>query len=157
MTGSGRKERFAGYVNALTILGLPFDQSLVVDGDFSEHTGYVQSKQLAEKNVTAIACACDLMALGAYKGLRELGLRIPEDISVVGFDDIRMAKMPSPALTTIRINVQSMGFRAFICLKNLLESNLSTRIIEPPSLIIRESTASVKNKQPIRKPPFEAG
>jgi LacI family transcriptional regulator len=88
------------------------------------------------------------MAIGAIRRLQDIGCRIPKDISITGFDDIRLAGYITPTLTTVRINIKDVGFRSFMCLKDLLERrNVSTCIIESPRLMVRQSTA----------PPAKAG
>lgn len=135
------RERFAGYLNAITLGGLTYDPQLVINGDFSEHSGGVCAEKLLEKNVTALVCASDLMAIGAIRRLKALGLQVPRDISVTGFDDIRIATYISPTLTTIRINIKDVGYRAFMCLKDLIEYKNAARVVETPRLMVRESTA----------------
>ena len=135
------RERFAGYLNAITLGGLTYDPQLVINGDFSEHSGGVCAEKLLEKNVTALVCASDLMAIGAIRRLKALGLQVPRDISVTGFDDIRIATYISPTLTTIRINIKDVGYRAFMCLKDLIEYKNAARVVETPRLMVRESIA----------------
>lgn len=144
--GVGRKERLAGYINALTVLGIPYDPELVKYGDFSEKSGEVFAAELVKQGVTAIACANDLMAIGAIRKLNEMKLRIPEDISIIGFDDIKLARYIVPGLTSVHISTKNMGMQAFLCLKNLLENQVSTRIVESPKLVVRGTTTKVCNE-----------
>ena len=139
------RERFAGYLNAITLGGLTYDPQLVANGDFSEHSGGVCAEKLLEKNVTALVCASDLMAIGAIRRLKALGLQIPRDVSVTGFDDIRIATYISPALTTVRINIKDVGYSAFMCLKDLIEYKKASRVVEAPRLMVRESSAPPAN------------
>lgn len=135
------QERFAGFLSAITLGGLSYDPELVVNGDYSEHSGEQCAEVLLGKNVTAMVCASDLMAIGAIRRLKKLGLQVPQDMSVTGFDDIRISTYISPTLTTVRINIKDVGFRAFMCLKSLIEYQNAARVVEMPRLMVRESTA----------------
>ncbi len=141
------RERFAGFLNAITLGELTYDPELVFNGDFSERSGEQGAELLLGKRVTALVCASDLMAIGAIRRLKELGLQIPQDMSVTGFDDIRISTYISPTLTTVRINIKDVGFRAFMCLKNLIEYQNATRVVEMPRLMVRESTAPPRAAQ----------
>lgn len=85
------------------------------------------------------------MAIGAIRRLKALGLQIPRDVSVTGFDDIRIATYISPALTTVRINIKDVGYSAFMCLKDLIEYKKASRVVESPRLMVRESSAPPAN------------
>ena len=119
-------------MNAITLGGLTYDPAFVMNGDFSEHSGGVCAEALLEKGVTALVCASDLMAIGAIRRLKALGLQVPRDMSVTGFDDIRTATYISPTLTTVRINIKDVGYRAFMCLKDLIEYKNAARVVETP-------------------------
>jgi DNA-binding LacI/PurR family transcriptional regulator len=151
-TSMAGKERFAGYLNTITLRGLQYRPDYVRYGDFSESSGADKVEDLvgAHRNITAIACGSDLMAIGAIRCLNKLGLRVPEDISVTGFDDVRLSRYITPALTTMRVNVKEVGFRAFVCLSDMLERNSTpTHVVEAPSLVIRNSAGPV----PVRSQP----
>ena len=102
------ERRLSGYRHALEDNGLIFDESLVfrqkeeIDG-YTPENGYAVTKEIIEKktDITALYCTSDLVAMGAYKALNEAGLRIPEDISVVGFDGISLGNFLNPPLTTM--------------------------------------------------------
>lgn len=134
-------ERLSGYISAITLGGVAYDPSLTLYGNFSEESGARCARQLIEKNITALCCASDLMAIGAIRELQQMGLRIPEDISVCGFDDIRLSRYITPELTTVHIDVDNVGTRAFLCLQNLMSGNACAKILEPPQLMVRRSTA----------------
>jgi LacI family transcriptional regulator len=96
---------------------------------------------------TAILCVNDFMAVGALRQLRELGIRVPEDVSVTGFDNIKLAEFCSPALTTVHIPREQIGETIF---ENLVPENLSERlpgkeILIDPELVVRESTGSARS------------
>ncbi|MBX5458707.1 MAG: LacI family DNA-binding transcriptional regulator [Thermogemmatispora sp.] len=105
------ERRAQGYRLALLEAGLPILPELYEDGGLSMEGGYLACKRLLERGeqFSAIFCANDEMAVGAMKALREAGLRLPEDISLVGFDDIDMVEHLTPALTTVRVNKEALG------------------------------------------------
>ena len=105
--------RLEGYIIALENNALPFDQSLVMAGDYSEKSGYDAVKKLLENKAdfSAVFAASDLMAVGAIKAISENGLKIPDDIAVIGFDDILLAEYSSPSLTTVRQHKFDLGYK----------------------------------------------
>ncbi|GAG71412.1 unnamed protein product, partial [marine sediment metagenome] len=108
---SPAKGRLEGYKNALKKYGIPFDDALVSVGDIDVKDGYERTKQLLEKglNFTAIFAYNDMMAFGSMQAIREKGLRIPQDIGLVGYDDIPFSSLMNPTLTTIRLQKQELG------------------------------------------------
>jgi DNA-binding LacI/PurR family transcriptional regulator len=136
-------ERFSGYRAMLKIARLAFDPRLVVRGDGRPEEGEVATAQLLElaDPPTAIFCYNDMTALGSLRAATARGLRIPEDVSIAGFDDLFVASYTSPPLTTIRQPKQEMGRRAMSILWELLsEKEPESRILLPGELIIRGST-----------------
>jgi LacI family transcriptional regulator len=138
-------------------IGLPIDSALVVRIDASgwssktgQHPmapeiGYKPMQALLEKtrNFTAVFCFNDIAAIGAIRALKDVGLRVPEDVSVVGFDDIQSAAYSTPSLTTVRQPLFEMGQRgAKILLDRIAnrDGNYPSEIIVEPELVIREST-----------------
>jgi DNA-binding LacI/PurR family transcriptional regulator len=115
------ERRAAGYRTALLDAGLPVNYALYEAGDLTLEGGYEACKRLlncyAQEPFSALFCANDATAIGAMKGLREAGLRIPEDVSLVGFDDIEMVEHLTPPLTTVRVNKEALGY---IAVKSLL-------------------------------------
>lgn len=107
-------ERLRGYRKALKDAGLSPDASLEASGDFTESSGYEAGLVLASLAVppTAIFAANDVMAIGALSALRERGFRVPQDIAVVGFDDIPLARYMNPPLTSVHVPIFEMGERA---------------------------------------------
>lgn len=105
------ERRAQGYRMALLDAGLPIVYELCEAGDLSTDGGYEACKRLCERNVSfsAIFCANDETAIGALKALREAGLRVPEDVSLVGFDDIDLVEHLTPSLTTVRVNKDALG------------------------------------------------
>ncbi|GAA1700789.1 LacI family DNA-binding transcriptional regulator [Microbacterium sediminicola] len=115
----------------------------VLRGDWSANSGYDAGCILAERDdVTAVFASNDEMALGVLRAFREHGIRVPEDRSVVGFDDMRESANFSPPLTTIHQNFERVGIRALEALVHEIETgDTSERIIVPTQLVQRASTA----------------
>lgn len=115
------QRRFQGYKDALANAGIEFDSSLVVPGDFVQKTAYKSARQLLvlENRPTAIFSANDQSAIGVYQAAEELGLSIPNDLSVVGFDNISEAKYLG--LTTVDQFLADMGYAAVQMLIKLIE------------------------------------
>ncbi|WP_459622419.1 LacI family DNA-binding transcriptional regulator [Burkholderia sp. 3C] len=105
------KDRLKGYRQALATADLPFDTNLVRDGDWSSGKGFEHTLSLMrEPNPpTAIFCANDLTAIGAIEALKQLGLRVPEDVSVMGYDDQEIARHTHPPLTTVLLPNYELG------------------------------------------------
>ena len=138
-------ERLAGYKAALEDYGIPFYEKYVTQGDFESHVGYRATLDLLslKEPPTAIFGANDLSALGAMEAIRERGLEIPNDISVIGFDDIPQAAVAYPKLTTVRQPLNQMGREAVrLLLKRMATPDLETRRIRlDTKLIVRDSCA----------------
>lgn len=143
------RERLEGYQRALTHAGIAYDEKLVAEGQFSLDFGYnyILSGEL-DPRVTAIFCGNDLIALGAIKALNKQGKSVPEDISVIGFDDIHLASMLSPELTTVRQPSYDLGYLAVGRLIDILEGieHKEKHIDIELKLIIRESTGPAADK-----------
>ena len=107
-------DRLKGYRQALAEAGLPFDPALQAEGDWSATSGYKASQHLraAAPPFSAIVSQNDQMAVGAIRALREAGRRVPDDVSIIGFDDIPLASYFDPPLTTFRQPMQESGRRA---------------------------------------------
>lgn len=103
--------RTTGYRNALASADIPFDEDLVIEGNWLPSAGYAATRQLMAlpSPPTAIFCQNDRMAIGCYEALKELGLVIPDDISVIGFDDDETARHLSPPLTSMILPTRAMG------------------------------------------------
>jgi DNA-binding LacI/PurR family transcriptional regulator len=137
-------ERVAGYKAALISAGVTPDDRLIRYADFDPQSGYTQTKSLLESGnkFTAIFVASDNVAMGVKAALREAGLRIPEDISLVGFDDIPWAQYADPPLTTVHLQAQEMARQACLVLMDLLqgkEPKVKQQIIET-HLVVRKSS-----------------
>jgi len=111
---SPAKGRLEGYKRALNKYRIPLDESLISVGDINIEDGYERTKQMLEKNLdfTAIFAYNDMMAFGSMQALKEKSLRIPEDIGLVGYDDIPFSSLISPSLTTIKLKKQELGIES---------------------------------------------
>ncbi len=143
-TAPPRQMRVLGYQQALAEHHLSLDESLLQGGDFAEGGGYTAMQSLLKTRPlpTAVFAANDLMAIGALLAIREAGLSVPDDIAIVGFDDIPAAKMVHPALTTITQFAHNMGVRAAEMLFERLAEpgRFGMRVAECPfELIVRDS------------------
>lgn len=136
-------DRLDGFLEGLSTCGVEFDPGLRVDGDFSEPGGYTAMQKLIPRDPDAVFVASDTMAIGALRAVREAGLRVPEDVALVGFDGHRAAETSSPPLTTIRQNVEATGAAAVEMLNDLIDGTIAapTSVILPVELVIRGSTA----------------
>lgn len=138
------QRRFDGWKDTLRKAKLPANRS--AQGDWSPQSGYLATKQLMaqDKAVTAIFAGNDAIALGALKALSELRIKVPEEMSIVGFDDVPEAQFLVPGLTTVRQDFDAVGKDSLeLLLKKIAKEKLAShRIAIRPELIIRESTAS---------------
>lgn len=142
------RERLEGYRQALAEAGISYREELVVNGEFREAVAAEKTSDLLKQHpeVTAIFCASDLMALGSLSEARSMGYKIPEDLSIVGYDDNILAPYANPPLTTIAQNEYQMGFEAARLLVEMLEQKgKSHEKILDSKLVIRKSTANIKN------------
>ena len=142
------RARVDGYRSALERAGVTFDWALVRHGDFHHEGGFVRGGELLDlaDRPTAIFAGNDQHALGGYEAARQRSLRIPQDLSVVGFEDLPVARWLSPPLTTIRQPLAEMGRAAAQMLGELIEDRpLRSRRVElSTELITRESTGPVE-------------
>ena len=138
---STEKARMKGSQRALAEENLTCTEDLCIEGNYDLEDAYHHIKNLLQKDVsfTAIFAANDMMAFGAEQALKEHGLKIPEDVSLVGYDDIRFSSII--ALTTVAQPTYEMGRNAMVLLLDLIEGRVSTpqQIVLRPSMMIRES------------------
>jgi DNA-binding LacI/PurR family transcriptional regulator len=149
---SDSEERWRAIGQVAKELKIEIRPELTVQIDIADSTpllGYPFGKQLLERQVpfTALFAYNDISALGAIRAFQEAGLRVPEDISVVGFDDIQGAAFSSPSLTTVRQPLAHMGSLAAQTLLARLEGEPEgpPEILIEPELVVRNSTARVPN------------
>ncbi|MCH1930811.1 LacI family DNA-binding transcriptional regulator [Shewanella acanthi] len=141
------RERLEGHRQALAEWGLTFDERLFYEGDFREEGGYAAMAALLDRGVlfTAVVCANDQMASGAISLCLERGLRVPEDVSFVGFDNINFPRYISPKLTTISNPINEMGRMAAHWILREVYDNTEVSFSHrfEPELVIRDSVISL--------------
>jgi LacI family transcriptional regulator len=134
-------DRLEGYRKALIENEYEIDETLVTEGDFTEMGGYEGMNRLFPAKPDAIFAASDIMAIGAMRAVNEAGLGVPEDIAIIGFDDIPMTNPPDPPLSTIHQPVYQFGIKAVDMLIDVIENGgkPARRVVMDTELIIRES------------------
>jgi len=133
--------RYNGYAMALREAGKEPDDILRVPADNSESHGYEAVQQLLARGTSfdALFASTDLIAIGAMRALQDAGLQVPDDVAVVGFDDMPLAAYVSPALTTVQQNAQMAGDGLVEGIVNLIEGNPIESRLMAPKLVIRKS------------------
>lgn len=141
------QERLAGHKRALAENNIPFDDNLYYEGDYQETGGSIGLKHfISEKQTfTALICANDEMASGSMTYAREHGFSLPDDISIIGFDNNNFARHTYPKLTTINNPVKEMGqMVAKLVLKNIYQhKDITIKHFFEPTVIIRDSIATI--------------
>jgi DNA-binding LacI/PurR family transcriptional regulator len=141
-------DRSEGYLQALHTVGIPVDQELILDGTWLHRSGYEKTKLLLERNkqFTAIFAQNDRIARGAIHALYEAGLRVPEDVSVIGYDDIPEAEFSDPPLTTIRQPASEIGQAATKLLIQMIEDSsiAPMQIMFDTTIVVRSSCRLIK-------------
>lgn len=150
---NGRKEanvtvkRETGYLRAMEANNLEIRQELIQYANFDEEIAHIMALDMLRSypDLTAFFCASDIMAIGVMKAIKETGKKIPDDISVFGFDDITLAQYLSPPLSTVTQNMTVIGYEAAKLLSRFMaqEDVISPHVFVPHSLSVRGST---KNK-----------
>lgn len=144
-TISTSQERLSGYRSALLQHGIPYKEELVLFGKYSMESGYELTGQLLEQGhfFTGVLLGNDIMAIGAIKALRERRLRVPRDVSVIGFDNIQICTAFEPRLTTIQQPTYELGEKATHILIELLAGKVLEQNIFrlQPKLLLRDSVA----------------
>lgn len=137
------RDRFKAYKDTLSKHGLEYNEEWVVPTEFDEEDSYAKTEQLLKCNnrPTAIFCASDYIAVGAMRRIQEMGLNIPDDIAVVGFDDIELASHIQPKLTTVRQPLHELGRNAGQILLDIITGKRKTPVhkLLKIELIERES------------------
>ena len=143
------QDRLDGFREVMSTHRLPVPEGLVIEGDFTEAGGRAAMMQLLSEGPTAVFAASDSMAIGAIKAIRAAGLQVPEDIAVVGFDDIPSALTVDPELTTVRQPIERIGQLAVETLTNVIEGETTEgrrpstqRFVLPTELVVRGSCSS---------------
>ncbi len=141
--------RRKGYLEALAAHGIPTDPSLIVPGLYSPESGYERTKKIVERGAdrpTAIFCASDDIAFGVLRACVDLGLDVPRDVSVIGFDDTAGASATQPPLTTIRQPLAKIGAQAVELLLDMVREGVAPGHAEivPAELIERQTVGKAK-------------
>lgn len=139
------RARFNGYKKALIEANIKPNPKLIMQGDFSAETGYQKTIELIESKMhfSALFAANDQTAYGAIKALTDRGIRVPEDVSVIGFDDLPVSRYFTPALTTLRQPIEEIGTLCARSMLNLLSGERHEARLPPIDLIVRQSTKSI--------------
>lgn len=142
--------RLAGYRAALEQAGIPYDADIVIYGDFHYESALKAASAMLglPDPPTAIFAASDVQAMGVYEAARQHRLHLPEDLSVVGFDDVPMAQWVSPPLTTLH---QPLAEMADLAMRTLLHGDsgrFNHRVELSTNLVVRESTAAPRRRRP---------
>ena len=141
--------RYHGYCRAMEEAGIPVDERLVCAGEYTQEGGAAAVEKLISQDFTAIFACNDASAYGVCRKLKEYRKKVPEDVSVVGYDDVFYARMLEVPLTTIRQQVREMGREAVrLLLKQIREHKRpESKVIFAPELVVRESTARIQPSQ----------
>jgi LacI family transcriptional regulator len=141
------QDRLEGYRQSLKAHRISVEEELIAEGDYTENSGMVAMQRLLSASPSAVFVGSDMMAIGALQALRQAGCQVPQDVALVGFDDIPIVSAIEPALTTVRQPIERMGSMAVEVLLSVLEGSLeeethTQRIILPTELMIRASCGS---------------
>jgi len=147
MRSGAAAARRVAFERALASAGHPLDPRLVVESDFTEEGAYAAMQALLPQEPDAVFAFSDRMALGVVRALQDAGRSVPEDVAVVGFDDLPPARASTPPLTTIRQEVEQTGMRAVELLLERIESpDAPARRIELPTRLVVRSSTSVSDR-----------
>jgi LacI family transcriptional regulator len=144
-------DRFVGYKMALEKAGLTFDSnSYIIDENYpARENGYRAAQKLLKNNnkITAIFACNDAMAMGVMQYLKERSYKVPEDISLIGFDDVESDAFLEPPLTTVKVLKMELGIEVVRLMNDVLQNRNKSinKILVPTELVIRKSTAAPKN------------
>ena len=140
---STTQDRQEGYLGALASFAVEADPALMVSGDFSRQGGYEATIGLLQSSVdfTAIFAANDLVAVGSMAALREHGVRVPDDVSLVGFDDLPISRDITPPLTTVKVPMVEMGRRSMELA--LQERDAACRVVRLPTELVERQSVRV--------------
>ncbi len=142
------RERLVGYKKALAKAGISYDPDIVRDGNWRPDSGYRHTKELLSipNPPTALFCGNDLIALGAYEAVHSMGLQIPNDISIVGYDDQEIASYLNPPLTTVRLPYYEMGQQSVLHLIKMINNRKKEKPFQKKmrsTIVQRNSVSSI--------------
>jgi LacI family transcriptional regulator, galactose operon repressor len=134
-------DRLEGYYRALRESNLPYDEKLVVEGDYTEKGGYLAGCELLKHKPEAIFASSDTMARGIIRAYQEAGFLVPQDIGVVGYDDVPLAISQAPMLTTVRQPISEAGAKAVEMLLDVIENGAypPRHLVMDVELVVRDS------------------
>lgn len=142
------KKRLAGYRDALEEYEVPFRGELVFEGNIDYNDGIASAQRLMDAGLpaTAVVAAADILAIGAAKAFYEQGVKVPDDISLMGFDDLEIAQYLTPGLTTVKQHISAKGEKAVeMLIRNINEPELTKQeLILSVSVVERESVRKIK-------------
>lgn len=143
-------DRLKGYKMALEEFDVPYDSALILEGDFTVSSGYDSLAYMRGQGVTALFCFNDMMALGAYRAIRDYKLCLPESISLVGYDDVFISDLLDPPLTTVNQPAFEIGASAIRTLIALTQNDASAdHVVFTPNLKVRSSTAPLPRPEEV--------
>ncbi len=140
-------ERLNGFRLGMAHFGLPVRKELVANGDYTADCAGRFVGGFVENGATAIVCASDVIAAGVLREFSRMGLRVPEDMSVVGFDDLPIAAYAAPPLTTVRQDRIAIGRNVCLLLEQIMAGNCINRLLMTPELVVRESTGAPRGEK----------
>lgn len=136
-------EREAGFRAALKEADILFDKSLIQIGDFVKESGYIAMKELLKTNITSVFCSNDEMAIGAIKVINESGMKVPEDISVIGFDNTSLCEFSTPTMTSVNRSTEEMvRIGSELLLESITENKSIMKKVLSCDLILRHSVTA---------------
>lgn len=137
--------RLDGFCDTLLTGGGVVEDDQLAEADFSQEGGYTATLELLARGLTgtALFCVSDVMAIGALHALRENGVRVPDDLSVVGFDDIPVVRQLTPALSTVALPLEEMGERVMAMVLGPVALAPQTHVF-PGTVVLRGTTAAVQ-------------
>ncbi|HRY29166.1 MAG TPA: LacI family DNA-binding transcriptional regulator [Elusimicrobiota bacterium] len=145
---SSARDRLRGYRRALEEAGIPFEPTLVVDGHYKADVAQEVCRGLLANKVTAVYAGSDWMASGAFRAIKEAGLRIPQDVSVIGSGDLDLARLVEPPLTTVKYDISMVAADGTRRIIQQIESGEPPAVFQekyPVQLMVRQSSSPPKN------------
>ena len=136
-------ERLAGYISGLARAGIEFNSEYIYYGDFTKSAGEEAAMFFTETDVTAVICCSDIMAMGLIDGLKNCDKTVPDDVSVIGFDDLNLLKFTSYNLTTLKQDFNRLGEEAFNQIMDMLDGKSAHQIMLNCKLIERGSVKTL--------------
>lgn len=145
------QDRLKGYQKAMTENGLPMQQEWIVEGEFLQESGYraMSFFMSLPERPTAIVVIDDIVSFGVLRGLSELGFRVPEDLSLISFNNLSLSELSTPPLSSVDIGIYQLGYMASQTLIRRIQGEVpqQPRMVVPHRLMIRESSLHLKPKR----------